>query len=796
MYDDADADIYSVLEQTEATLRHDKTTNRWGTEINVSGWDATMGSFTYLQDASANLESDLGLDLDSLKVDFGTSQLTLNDMPFSLTGFVAMPDTTIRMDLDFRSAESGFKELLSLVPLIYQSNFDALEANGDVLFSGSVKGSYDATHFPTSNLSLVVREGAFAWPDLPKQVSDVFIDLGVVNTDGTIAGTVVDLSTFRAKLGDDPLDLTFYAKDMEEDPFVRTSLDARLDLSAWREFLPLESTDVLNGTLQADIDFSGRVSDARNRQFDKIKARGSLAGKEISYSGGMLDKKLEIFSVKAGLTPQKMQVDQFKGKAGKSDLAINGWIENYLPWFFEKGTLRADLSLESDFLDLNEWYDAGSTEKTTSDNDSSATSFVYVPENMDASVRLEIGNLLYDKYDIQNIRGLLQVKDGEVSMDPLALEMLGGEMNLRGIYAMSSGMENPLIDLDVDMKEVALDQTVRTFNTVQRLAPLATRCSGVYSAGLKVKGQLEEGFAPDISTLNGLMKFQTDKLKIEKSEVISQVGQLTGSGYFESPTLSKVNALIEFKQGVIGIKPFTTNLKQAQITIAGNQGLDGAIDYTLNVDLPSEALQFEKSSVAQQLFDLPLAKTVDIKWPDRVKFDVIVGGTLKKPTVKLDVKNQVKNVTEELVDNVKDKVKEEMDKKRAELIFKAEVQAKQLLDEANKQGDKLITEAQKQADQLLALADQQIDQLKQEADKQAEDLVANAGANPLKKLAAQEAADLIRSEAQKKADKLKKEAASQANRGVEAARKQKELLVSKAKEEGERLIGEARTKEM
>jgi hypothetical protein len=795
-YSDLESAVFSTLKKVNADFSSKRGNPFWDSGIMIENWDLEMEGMPLLQDMQAELSGNLRVNPDSFAVFFGPNTLHLNEMPFSLDGFAAMPDTSIVMDIGFRSDASTFKDLLSLVPFIYRTDFHDLEAQGKVLFSGRVKGAYDAVSFPQTKLLLKVSGGEFSWPDLPKQVSEVELNLEVHNQGGTLDGTTVDLSTFHARFGDDPLDMAFFFQNPESDPFLRTHLETQLDLGSWRSFLPLEETGQIAGTLQADIHFSGKVASVKTRRFDLVKAEGTLTGKDIRYQGAWVEHPVFLDQLAIGLDPERINVDQFAGKAGESDLALKGLLSNYLPWLFNAGVLKADFTVSSNLLDVREWLTSPETGNVTEPRDSLPAAYIQIPDKLDAGVVLSVGELRYDKYTLNDLQGTLHMADGVARMEPVSFRMLGGEMQMKGTYASGNPHQAPAVDLDVLMSGMALDQTVQTFNTVRQLAPIAKRCSGQYTAGIKIRGILSEGFSPDLSTLNGRLQFKTDKLKIEQADVIQQIGQLTGSGYFESPTLSKVNALVEFHQGMVTLKPFTTRVKEAELVIGGIQGLDGSLDYRISVDLPSSALQFEKSNVAQQLFDLPLAKAVDIKWPERVKFDALIGGTLKEPSVSLAVKEQLKSIKDVVVESVKDKATEELEKRRAEWVFKAEAQAKILLDEANKQGDKLIAEAQAQAEKINALADQQIDQLKKEADKQAADLVAKAGANPLKKRAAQEAAGVIRSEAQKKADKLKQEAASQANKGVAEARKQKESLVSKAKEEGEKLIEEARIREM
>jgi hypothetical protein len=795
IYSDDESEIYTQLKQFSALF---KTGDQdfWTSKIKVEKWDMDLFGYAIMQELNAEWDADLRFSLDSLGVQTGKNRLRLNELLLSLSGGIAMPDTSILLDVYFDSGQSTFKDLLSIIPIVYRSDFDKLEAQGQLLLNGSVLGKYDAMHFPQSMLNLAVSNGQISWPDLPKNISKLFLELAVNNLDGSVDGTVLSLKSLRAQLGKDPIDMTFYLEKPESDPFVKTDMNGKVNLGEWKAFLPLEKDEKLDGRLVADISFEGRVSDVENKRYEKVKAKGSLTGEQIYYEGKLLEKTLEVKELNLDLNPEELNLQKLDMKIGSSDMSVKGFLRQYLPWLFDKGILLAQFSLESERLDLNEWRSEAETELKDKSEIEEA-SFIELPKNLEAVAQLKIDQLKYEKYDLRSLEGVLQIKDGTARMDPLSFDLLGGSMKVVGSYDASDlKQKKPEIDVDLRIEDLALDQTFQTFNTVQKLAPIAQRCSGVYSAKLQFKGVLAEALSPDLSTLQGLMHFQTEKLKIEQADVFKQVGRLTGSTYFDSPTLSKVNALVEIRDGNLEVKPFTTRINEAELLFGGKQGLDGTLDYELRVDLPSRVLQFEKTKVAQQLFELPLAKATGIQWPEVLQFDAFIEGSLKQPKVSLNVEDQWLKTKDALVQKAKDTALAEMEKQKADLIFKAEVQAKMLLDEAVKKGDALVLEAQKKARDLQKRTEQQIDQLHKEADRKADELIVKAGANPLKKLAAQEAAELIKSEARKKAEQLKKESASQTDKIVQEAERKKTDLVQQARKQGEKLIEEARKTEL
>ena len=63
---------------------------------------------------------------------------------------------------------------------------------------------------------------------------------------------------------------------------------------------------------------------------------------------------------------------------------------------------------------------------------------------------------------------------------------------------------------------------------------------------------------------------------------------------------------------------------------------------------------------------------------ENVKMNLLMGGTVDKPTIKTDLKS----TTGGIVNSIKDKAKEELDKKKQELEAKAKAEADKLKQEA------------------------------------------------------------------------------------------------------------------
>ena len=792
-YDDLESNIQSDLHQVQIDLEKNAGDKYWQSLITVPEWNAKMEGMQLLQKARAEWKAALEFSQDSFGVAFGENALALNEIEFALDGYAQMPDTTIEMDIRFKSSNASFHKLLSLVPYIYSTDFDQIKATGTCSVNGQVKGQYDGLHFPDSDLELNVDQGSFRYPDLPGSAENISMQLKVTNQQGEWDQTVIDLTHFRASVSGQPISARFYLERPESHPTLEASLQGKLDLRHWKELLPLENTKRLEGTVDADLFLKGSLVAIQQKALENLDARGRLEGNSIRYEGDLLKHPIGIDHFLLQLRPQFIAIDDLNGTAGKSDVALSGKVYNYLNYLWRDEKLRVEMEIQSQTLDANEWVDSGSASAGSQSQDSMVRPMaIEIPKNLDVSLGLNIGHFNYQNYDLENLKGILRMLDGTVKLDPFSFDMLGGKIGLVAQYGPSqSNAGEPELKARLNLLDLGFAPTFEAFNTVQRLAPIGKRSSGIFSADLQLDGRLMEGFTPDLGSLNALLHFRTDKLMISQSAFFQQIGEMVGSRLFDSPTLSKVDARIKVLNGRVEIEPFDTRMGETKLRMGGSQGLDGLLNYQLMFDVPSRAFEKEAKPVAEKLFAAAGEIGVNLKWPERVHFDVDVSGSLKKPKLKLNVADQLKGTRDQLIEQVKDKVSDELNKARQEAIRKAEKQAAEWLAAAEVQGDQLIREARKKAEQLQAAADQNIEKLRKEADRQADELIRKAGENPIKKIAAEETAKRIKKEAQDEADKLKKEAAGQAEKLVDEANKQKTQLLEKARQEGEALIRKA-----
>ena len=70
------------------------------------------------------------------------------------------------MDLKLNTNDIGFKEILSLIPAIYATEFSSLKTDGTATLTATAKGILQGDTVPAFNIDMQVKNAMFRYPAL------------------------------------------------------------------------------------------------------------------------------------------------------------------------------------------------------------------------------------------------------------------------------------------------------------------------------------------------------------------------------------------------------------------------------------------------------------------------------------------------------------------------------------------------------------------------------------------------------------------------------------------------------
>jgi hypothetical protein len=714
----------------------------------------SFAGIPYLTKVMLSLSADINADMRTKTFTFAENELRLNELRLGFSGSTRIGEDRTTLDIAFNAPRTDFKHILSLVPAIYAEDFQSIRTSGAVSVSGNIKGDYGEQAFPSFAVNAKVDNASFQYPDLPLPARDIALDLAVRNPGGDVDSTVVNLDRFHASIGGEAVDGTMVLQTPVSDPDVDLRLAGQLDLADLRRTVKLQGVKELAGRVAADVAVRTRMSWVDQKQYDRVTARGNVNVSGLTVNADDLPHALAIDEARLQLTPQRAELRSLTGRIGSSDLRLSGYLENLVPFALRGDPLRGSATLASRRFDLNEWQ---------SDDDS--LEVIPVPGNIDLALDATVDELIYGKLSMTDARGGLRVKDERATLERFTMNTLGGAFSVTGFYE-TTDVARPTFDVNMQMKSVDIPSAFAALTTVQVLAPVARYARGTVSTDLRLAGALGADMTPLFDVLTGRGSLQTSELVLQGFPVMVRLADVLKIDQLRNPTLDALRASLQIRDGRVHVNPFTVNVGQSLLRVAGSHGIDQSLQYTLGLQLPRSALGADANRVIAGLISRAGRTGVDLQAADSVALDVTVGGTLTNPTIQTNLGDVVASAGEQVKEAVREEVAERVDSAKA----RADSAAAEARRRAQAEAERLIAEAEQRAAAIRDEAKQLADRVRQEGNARADSLVARAS-NPLAKAAATAAADRLRKEANDRADQIVSEADRRANDLVEEARK-------------------------
>lgn len=740
------------------------------TKTTIEALDLEMESIKYFKKAEVEVTAIIKADLANNKYTFTDNEFRINELTLGLDGWLAIFEDKddIDMDLKFGAKKTEFKNILSLVPAVYMTDFAAVKTAGKLALDGYAKGTFTETSLPAFGLDLLVENAMFKYPDLPKAVNNIQIDLHVDNPGGSEDNTFVNLKRFYMELAGNPVDMNMKIRTPVSDPDIDGGIKAKFNMASVKDVIPMEDGDEMNGNITADVRLKGKVSALEEERYEEFTAEGQLIILDMDYKSDSLPYDVLLKQMYLNFSPQFVELAAFEAQIGKSDINANGKIENFIAYAFaDDEALKARFNLNSNLMDLNEFMEEEevTTSESTEVAEEEPLSVIEIPGNIDFVLNTTMNKVIYDNMEIDNLKGGLVVRDQKVSMNNLFMNLLDGSMVMNGHYE-TTNPKKPGFSYDMAIKDFDIQTVVTTFNTIEEMAPYAKNMTGRFNTSLNVDGVLDQEMMPDLNTITGNGDMLTKSIKVEDFKALNKLSELLKNDKFKKLEIDDTHIKYSFKEGRVYTEPFDIKMGPVTGTMSGSNGFDQTMDNKMTLKVPSSELG--AGEAFNKLNSQASGLGVSLKAAEFVNVDVLIKGTVDDPKVSVNLKDAVGSI----VDDVKEQIKEQVEEKIEEVKDNAK-------EKAREQADKLLAEAKKQADKVRAEGKKAGAKIRDEGKKQSDQVIKEAGSNFIKKKLAKEAGKKLVKEADKQAKKAEAEANKRADDMEAKAQKEADAIMAK-----------------
>jgi len=783
-YRDNESDMSFYMNNLDAVLSGKFTESRTNLDLKLNSEAVSViyEGVKYLNNISMKFNADIDANLKDEIYNLKNNSLFLNGLHLNFEGSLAYVNDNLNLMLVYSAPDNSFKQLLSLIPLLYQEDFENMVTTGQFSIDGFVKGMYSKTELPDFKVHMRTENTEVSYTEMPASLKDIGFDLLVENKGNDLDNTVVKLDNFSAAIGTDKVNVNLYLTKIISNPFIDMKTSGVFHLENLKNVFSQESLQSLTGELMADLAIKGSLTSVEQGDYKNVLAMGSLVCKNLLYNYGDGDYPVELHHAQFNFSPSQIDIIAFDSRINGNKILAEGDMENYLSYFLKDDLFRGHLSIRSDKLDMNKLLEPWSAKEVAKnpveDGDEEIT---YISQNVDVLVSLTADTILYHKMLFSDFNSNIHVHEGRVDFEDFNSSFLGGFLNMQGFYE-AIPEATPHIDLNLSLKDMNIGSAYQNVTMFRQFAPIAEKADGLFNSTLSLSADLDRQMNPVWTSILGDGNFTSDNIHLNAQDIFNKIASVLKVNIFNNLATGPVDLSFNILDGKLYSSPFTMKIDQVQMEIGGWTGFDQQVDYTMGFDIPVDMLGDNVANVVNHYASEAAKFGIDLGDVTSLKPVVEVTGDFQDPEVRLV--SVSKSTGEGIKDIVEDKVEEVID----EYAEKANEEAKKILAEAQRQADSIMSAAQAQAEQVMQMARQSVKDAKAEAQKQADQLVKEAAKEgPIAELAARTAAKELMNNADTQAEKVMQKTQQQADQIVETARKQSDRIVQQANEKADRI---------
>ncbi len=613
----------------------------------------------YLRKNKVALDAVIQMDLENMKYTFLENKAVINQLPLTFDGYVQVNEDNNYIDLKFKTPSSEFKNFLAVIPEEYSKNIENVRTSGDFVVNGMIQGVVDETYIPKMDIRVTSSNASFKYPDLPKSVEDINLDMRVLNTTGLADDTYVNFDDVRFRIDKDIFTGRGSIKNLTGNMLVDMAVKGTINLANLEQAYPFELEQELNGILTADVQTSFDMNSIEKEQYQNVKSSGTAGIKNFKYNSPEIPNEVQIANADLKFNQGNVTVPELLLTTGKTDLRASGSIENLIGFLFTDQKLKGSFKANSNTFSVNDFMVAQvaatpeGTETPTSEiaPETAGPEAIKIPSFLDAELVFNANNVLYDNLVLKNTSGTLLIRDEVATLQNVKANIFDGTIGVNG--SVSTKEVVPTFAMKLDLNALDIAKSFAGLDLLQGLAPIASALDGKLQTSIDLKGNLNDDLTPQLNTLagNALAQILTAEVKPEQLALLSRLDEQLNFIDLNNINLDNLKGKLTFNNGNVLVEPFSFDVKGIKVNVAGGHGFDLNMNYNLLLEVPAKLLGNQIGGTLTKLSGENLQNMI-------IGLPIALNGQFQNPKININMDQAVNSLTQRIVEKQKDNLKE------------------------------------------------------------------------------------------------------------------------------------------
>jgi hypothetical protein len=516
------------------------------------------------------------VEIDTFSLRMATSDLRLRGSISDLPAIFHHQSKPIELKLDLDSRSLKLAELLAYDTAMARKQTEEFSnLSGRMHFVTSVEGLLD--HEPLPIGEFFIDELSVKAKHYPHALHDVHADIIITDRSLRIKDltAVIDASDLHFNGYVENYDLWFSARKQGETHVAADFTSSQLilhDLLTYQgeSYLPEEYRHEVLREARFHADADLRFADDRFRFADLRLSK--LTGRMKVHP-----LKLEDFKGHLHVEDDKLTLDGFSGRMGRTDLA--GDLRVFLGDSTVKRPWPDRLALRSTFIDVDALLNY-SPEKVV--NHDSVFNIFSLPFP-DLELRADIGTLKYHRYELKDFRTVLHLKpDHTLKVDTLSVGIAKGSLDLSGAFTAKDPYDIRFTST-VTARDIDLDALMIKFDNFGQDVLLNKNLHGRVSGTVKSTWPMHADLTPIMENGEAQLDIAVVDGSLVRFAPMHAMADFFADKNLDLVRFDTLRNVLKLRNGVLDIPAMNLNSSLGFIELSGKQGLDLTMEYYLRI---------------------------------------------------------------------------------------------------------------------------------------------------------------------------------------------------------------------
>lgn len=284
IFDDRNTDVYVRVDDINLRLKASLRKGKSSLSLDFSNKNLLFWQQGELlaNKVATSVSTDIQIDRATSTYELNNTMLTVNGIRLDADGsFVRdTAEKALSMDVRYGLHAPSVETILDMIPesILKKSQ---VNARGEVLVKGEVKGLYGGKHLPSVSLKVEVKDASAKYAGLPYGVDhfsanfEAYVDLMRTQP------SYLDLRLFRFQGAHTDVLANLRIDDLLHAPLITFETKTTADLGALAKTFPWQKGVNLGGILRANVQLQCCLSAVKRRDIGRVKLTGELSLDDI-----------------------------------------------------------------------------------------------------------------------------------------------------------------------------------------------------------------------------------------------------------------------------------------------------------------------------------------------------------------------------------------------------------------------------------------------------------------------------------------------------------------------------------